>query len=391
MKKCFAVASIAIMILICMILPSCTPKVDEGLPVPIGLDYDNDTRSIVWSAPDGAQADDTYIVKSNGKTVAKTDKTTIAADKLPYDVNEVTVSLLRDDMQSKDSEAFIYVSEGSSNVSYEVNGDKVKASFSAVDFPEDYSEDVIVQSQYTGLLVNEIDIYIKAGKIVIPDSVEIIDLYIAEPVKDMTLPKNLQEIEYIDVSCEAFDISEENGNFCAEDGILYSKDMKRLTEFPQLKQTERYDMPDSVEIIDCMGILSENAAIERITLSKNLAMSSDSAAYIICGFKEVIIPAAIDIGFCVTDAEKIIIEEGATTFASVLCVLSSKYYKDHTLVLPSTLQTLKSSSLDRGQNFAGYPLLAPESTFTIIAENNEHISSWHQNWQEGFTIVTEGN
>ena len=386
-----AIAIIMLSVIILCSFAACTPEVDEALPSPSRL-MCADGLTLTWQAPEGKQETDKYIVKSNGKEVARVSEEKFTASELPDDVNEVTVSLLRDGRQSKDCEAFVYILKGSNNVTYLVENGKAKASFDCSDFPDDYAEDVVVQSVYNGFYVNEADgIYVRDSKLVLPDSIEIISsLAIDEPLKEFILPKNLKDATGIDTGCEAFKISEENETFRVEDRVLYSKDMQRLEAFPACKQAKEYDMPDSVKFID-RPIISDDCSVARITLSKNLDMhdsAEDPNLFSIFGFSEIIIPANIDIGACLTDAEKIIIEEGVTAFTGALLVTNTEDFLDHTIILPTTLQTLQKNIPDIEVNFWGEALFIDGGTFTIIAENNKYISSWQQ-WQKGFTVITE--
>ena len=385
-----AIAIIMLSVIILCSFAACTPEVDEALPSPSRL-MCADGLTLTWQAPEGKQETDEYIVKSNGKEVARVSEEKFTASELPDDVNEVTVSLLRDGRQSKDCEAFVYILRGSDNVTYLVEGGKAKARFYRLDFPADYAEDVVVQSVYKGFPVNEVYIFIKNSKLVLPDNIEIIStLSFSGSVKEFVLPKNLKEATGIETSCEAFKISEENENFRVEDGVLYSKDMQVLEAFPACKQAKEYDMPDSVKFINC-SIISEDCSVDRITLSKNLDMNcapEDSNSFMIFGFSEIIIAANIDIGACLTDAEKVVIEEGVTAFTGLLGIASTADFLDHTIILPTTLQTMQKTIPDGIPNFMHISLVEGTSTFTIIAENNEYISSWQQ-WQEGFTVITE--
>jgi len=70
-------------------------------------------------------------------------------------------------------------------------------------------------------------------------------------IKSIPLPKNLAEIGESGFSgaISEFLVDPENEFFCAEDGVLFSKDMSQLIAYPTSKKGTKYTVPDSVKHI----------------------------------------------------------------------------------------------------------------------------------------------
>ena len=96
-------------------------------------------------------------------------------------------------------------------------------------------------------------------RFVVPDGVEFLDnrAFVRDPgITDLVLPSTLK---YIDIEllykfkklCH-IEIQGDSPNcaFCARDGVLFRRDMKRLLYYPSQKPDEEYDVPQEVAIID---------------------------------------------------------------------------------------------------------------------------------------------
>lgn len=100
-------------------------------------------------------------------------------------------------------------------------------------------------------------------KIVIPDSC--IDIDENALIKCI----NLKEIT----------VSEANNEYTAVDGVLFSKDLKRIIKYPPLKSGDSYEIPDSVEVIekgafcDCIK-LSQIIIPESVTCIRKYAFAN---------------------------------------------------------------------------------------------------------------------
>ena len=91
----------------------------------------------------------------------------------------------------------------------------------------------------------------------------ILTAYINSRMESDMRCKSLEEIEIPD-SCVDIDenalikcinlkkitVSEANDEYTAVDGVLFSKDLKRIIKYPPLKNGDLYEIPDSVEVIE---------------------------------------------------------------------------------------------------------------------------------------------
>ncbi len=89
----------------------------------------------------------------------------------------------------------------------------------------------------------------------IPNSVETIETHAflnCTGLKNVVLPQSLKNLAGF-TNCyniESFCISEENPQYTTIDGVLFSKDMKRLLHYPSGKKEYSYQIPEGVEIIE---------------------------------------------------------------------------------------------------------------------------------------------
>lgn len=92
-------------------------------------------------------------------------------------------------------------------------------------------------------------------------------------MKSVNIPKNLKSISGVhfwDVTnLESVSVSPENKYFTIEDGVLFSKDKKKLIYFPQNKNEETYKIPDSVRKIGSLAF-AHNEFIKNVQISKRL-------------------------------------------------------------------------------------------------------------------------
>lgn len=93
--------------------------------------------------------------------------------------------------------------------------------------------------------------------VTIPEGIERIDGHAFAECNNLTtvtLPSSVYYIEsYTFTDCERlkeFVVSEENKNFCAENGILFSKDKTKLIQYPAQNPAENYSIPSTVEFIN---------------------------------------------------------------------------------------------------------------------------------------------
>lgn len=120
---------------------------------------------------------------------------------------------------------------------------------------------------------------------------------------------------FLCTSLKAFEVSEKNASFSTLDGVLFSKDKKKLYLYPPMKGEASYTLPDATTsyawsaFSNCTGLVSLN-------LNKVTATDSDENMMWQC-----------------TDLKEISVAEDNTAFASVDGVLYSKQ-KDRLVVYP---------------------------------------------------------
>ncbi len=140
--------------------------------------------------------------------------------------------------------------------------------------------------------------------VVIPDEYE------GSPVTDIAdfAGCNLESVEVIKIgknvenigvwafennqSLKAFEVSEENKNFCCVDGVLYTKDMKTLLFYPAAKG-ESFVIPDSVKTLrtkcfyKCSGLKS-------LTLPSKLKTIEEKAFFRCSSLTDISIPDSLE-------------------------------------------------------------------------------------------------
>ena len=74
---------------------------------------------------------------------------------------------------------------------------------------------------------------------------------------------------------EAFEVEEGNNNFVAKDGVLYTKDLKRLVCYPRNKKDKTYEIQEGVELLDQMSIAS-NMTLSTLILPDSLIIKEQT-------------------------------------------------------------------------------------------------------------------
>ena len=140
--------------------------------------------------------------------------------------------------------------------------------------------------------------------IVIPDNVKTIGSEAfarCDALKTVTIGKGVESIGtqafLWDNALEGFTVSAGNANFCAVDGILFSKDQSELLQYPIGRKDAHFTVPNDVEIIGSYAFAYANlesvmipdsvlsiedgafyySTVENVTLGKNLISIGDSA------------------------------------------------------------------------------------------------------------------
>ena len=114
-------------------------------------------------------------------------------------------------------------------------------------------------------------------------------------VKSITIHKRVTNIDknlfYIFNRAKFFDVDEENKHFKSIDGVLFSKDGKRLIAYPAAKPGSEYTVPDGVTKIE-EGAFSECGQLDTINLPDSVTTIGRYAFYA-TGITECIVPPRV--------------------------------------------------------------------------------------------------
>lgn len=113
-----------------------------------------------------------------------------------------------------------------------------------------------------------------AKKLILPDSVKTIGKYaFPQNVEELTLSGNLVSIEgeepFMDYQMlRSISVGEGDGDFSAQDGVLYNKDKSKLLAYPAMKLDKKFVIPESVKFIDktafCYNINIESVELTAV-------------------------------------------------------------------------------------------------------------------------------
>lgn len=130
----------------------------------------------------------------------------------------------------------------------------------------------------------------KSGKYYkIPSTVEHITTSAFRGCDDLTsiyIPESVTEIDFypapflMNCSIESIEVSEDNQNYSAVDGVLFNKEKTALLCYPSCKKEDFYNVPDSVREIG-PGAFYNNPYIEGIHIPHDVKRI-DKYAFIIC-------------------------------------------------------------------------------------------------------------
>ncbi|MBR5759064.1 MAG: leucine-rich repeat protein [Thermoguttaceae bacterium] len=104
---------------------------------------------------------------------------------------------------------------------------------------------------------------------------------VAEALKTIVIPESVREIKGGFAGCaslEAFEVSENNPNFRAIDGVIFSKDGKTLVAVPAKRVQGAYAVPEGVEVIGPYAF-SELKSLTSIVIPESVKEIGDGAFY----------------------------------------------------------------------------------------------------------------
>lgn len=184
---------------------------------------------------------------------------------------------------------------------------------------------------------------------------------------------------------KAIEVEKGNENFVSENGILYTKDKKRLICYPRNKEGITYQMPDEVKLLDQMSIAS-NMEIKTLIISDNLSFDLQTFPNFTIQNTHLLDTSL----YSYNSIEDIIAKESNLKYASKDGVLYTKDFKDlvyissgrtKEVVIPEGVETIKDKSMSPSQVANGISkLYIPASVInisdaTITYINNNQIVS----------------
>ncbi len=113
----------------------------------------------------------------------------------------------------------------------------------------------------------------------------------------VTIPKTLTEI-MVGAFSECLSLTEiiveeGNPNYISIDGVLFTKDLTRLMQYPSAKQGERYEIPRSVKELDYSSV-SSNPYLKEVVVADTVTKIG-GLAFIACeNLVDVIIPPSVE-------------------------------------------------------------------------------------------------
>ena len=109
-------------------------------------------------------------------------------------------------------------------------------------------------------------------------------------ISEFYIPSTVTTIEKaVFQSNEAYKVSESNPKFTAVDGILYTKDMKALVDYPKFRAAEEYVVPDEVTTLRNDALCWIAATVGRIVIPATVQSAENQITYGSSGIKELYI------------------------------------------------------------------------------------------------------
>lgn len=200
-----------------------------------------------------------------------------------------------------------------------------------------------------------------------------------------------------------YDVSPKNKHFKSKDGILFSKNGKKLLNVPRKRKSENYQIPYGVKSIsdhclaDCYRIQAVTmpdtvtkvgdqsfiaSGIEKIRLSRNLKFMGESALYR-TKLREVVFPGSLVeipegcLGYC-KNLKKVTIRPGVKRIGRIAFVECKKLKK---LIIPPSVKKIAESSLE--YDYSNSPFLDLKQ-LTIYAKKKSYAYKITKKWKRQY-------
>ena len=180
---------------------------------------------------------------------------------------------------------FIYISQYSLNI----NVSEENPNFSSIDgvlFSKDKKTLLFLPEQRTGTYT-------------VPDSVTTIKsnaIPVYSKIEKLVIGKNVTNIanEHIaiaGINLKSIEVSKENKTFSSKDGVLFSKDGKKLLRFPCQKPGTTYNIPQGVTHICNMSFF--DAGVKEINFSSTVTTIEQEAFWQVMGVSKIVLPVNV--------------------------------------------------------------------------------------------------
>lgn len=204
------------------------------------------------------------------------------------------------------------------------------------------------------------------SEIVIPEGVEVIEQQAFDACPNLvsaTLPSSLITLGTSvfgsqDTNLQEINISADNQNYCSVDGVVFSKDMTKLIQYPIGKIESSYSIPNTVTTVGEYAFM-ECANLKNVNLPKSVTTIEDFA-------------------FCNTGIQSVVIPENIKTIGS--WAFANNYLSTITILSKSDFETGEGTFRDgRNKNFQTYIGYTGSGTEKMVnewlkqAENDDSI------------------
>ena len=181
--------------------------------------------------------------------------------------------------------SFIYISWYSLNI----NVSEENPNFSSIDgvlFSKDKKTLLFLPQQRTGTYT-------------VPDSVTTIKsnaISLYSEIEKLVIGKNVTDIAnenaaIASLSLKSIEVAQENETFSSKDGVLFSKDGKKLLRFPCQKPGTTYNIPQGVTHICNMSFF--DAGVKEINFSSTVTTIEKEAFWQVMGVSKIVLPANV--------------------------------------------------------------------------------------------------